>query len=83
EPQSRLNWLWYVLTDAQKVHFGLAQNYMTPGGPAVAKVCGYALLQQQTEALAKLSEQLRVFSGLNSELMITEWLLKFNEEACL
>ncbi len=83
EPQSRLNWLWYVLTDAQKVHFGLAQNYMTPGGPTVAKACGYALLQQQTEALAKLSEQLRVFSGLNSELMITDWLLKFNEEACL
>ncbi|EPP22483.1 DNA polymerase III subunit delta' [Vibrio fluvialis] len=83
EPQSRLNWLWYLMTDAQKAHFSLAQNHMTPGCLAVAKACSFALLQQQTEALAKLSEQLRVFSGLNGELMITDWLLKFNEEACL
>lgn len=83
DPQSRLNWLWYLLTDAQKVQFGITQHDYTPGCQAVAQARSYALVQQQTEALVKLSHQLRLFSGLNSELLITDWLLKFNEEACL
>lgn len=82
-PVQRLSWLWYLLTDAQKVQFGVHQVHFTPGCQQVADLMSFGQLQQQTERLAKLIEQLRAFTGLNSELLITDWLLKLNEEACL
>ncbi|WGY47450.1 DNA polymerase III subunit delta' [Vibrio sp. ABG19] len=83
QPVQRLSWLWYLLTDAQKVQFGIRQAYFTPGCEQVAGLMNFAQLQQQTDRLAKLIEQLRTFTGLNGELLITDWLLKLNEEACL
>lgn len=78
----RLRWLWYVLTDAQKVVFKLEREYFTPGSDTVAQTVSLLLLQQQTESLVNLINQLQQFSGLNSELLITDWLFLFNEETC-
>lgn len=83
KPLTYLNWIWFLLTDAQKVVFGLNYSYFTPGSQAIAQNVDLTLLQQQTESLAKLIEQLRLFSGLNSELLIADWLLKFNGDTCL
>lgn len=83
DPVQRLNWLWYLLTDAQKVQFGVYQAHFTPGCQRVAELLSFGQLQQQTERLATLTEQLRAFTGLNSELLIIDWLMKLNEEACL
>ena len=83
QPLTYLNWIWFLLTDAQKVAFGIIDSYFTPGSQSVSTTVSLALLQQQTESLAKLIEQLRLFSGLNAELLITDWLFKFNEDSCL
>ncbi len=82
-PLTRLTWLWYLLTDAQKVHFGLDQWSLTPGCHALSSSLSYGVLERQTHALAALIEQLRHFSGLNTELLITDWIFNFNEETCL
>ncbi|MCG3731689.1 DNA polymerase III subunit delta' [Vibrio cincinnatiensis] len=83
KPLTYLKWIWFLLTDAQKVTFGIMDSYFTPGSQSVSTTISLALLQQQAESLVKLIEQLRLFSGLNAELLITDWLLKFNEDSCL
>lgn len=83
QPLSGLRWLWYLLTDAQKTAFGVWQPYFTPQSQWLAQARSLSLLQQQTDSLAQLINQLQGFSGLNSELLIADWLFKFNEETCL
>ncbi|NOI13364.1 DNA polymerase III subunit delta' [Vibrio hepatarius] len=82
-PAERLAWIWYLLTDAQKVHFGVDAPFFTPGAAQLAAVVSYTKLYEQAEALSSLIEQLREHTGLNSELLILDWLFKFNEETCL
>ncbi len=82
-PIERLSWLWYLLTDAQKVHFGVDQQTLTPGCRTLSSQLSYPILEKQTQALMRLIEQLRHFSGLNSELLVMDWIFKFNEETCL
>jgi DNA polymerase-3 subunit delta' len=77
-----LHWLWYLLTDAQKSHFGLDMPSFLPGSKPLAASVEYVALYQQTESLGHLIEQLREHSGLNGELLILDWLFKFNEETC-
>lgn len=79
----KLTWLWYLLTDAQKVHFGVKLDQFTPGASRIAASSDYALLYNQAHALSILIEQLREHIGLNSELLILDWLFKFNGETCL
>lgn len=83
QPLRGLRWLWYLLTDAQKTAFGVWQPYFTPQSQWLAQARSLSLLQQQTDSLAQLINQLQGFSGLNSELLIADWLFKFNEETCL
>jgi DNA polymerase III subunit delta' len=72
-----LTWLWYLLTDAQKYHFAIDQLDAIPHSAKVSQLCSYPLLYAQTKSLTALVKLLRAFSGLNSELLITDWLLKF------
>jgi DNA polymerase-3 subunit delta' len=82
-PMARLTWLWHLLSDAQKVYFGITQNILQlPGSDHVAEHVSYVILYQQFCALTQLLEQLTRFSGLNSELLIFDWLLKFHEVPC-
>lgn len=83
EAEQSLSWLWYLLTDAQKCHFGLTGPNMIPGAQAMAQQVSYNLLYTQSEALRELIEQLTAHSGLNRELLILDWLIKFNGEVCL
>ncbi|WP_194436230.1 DNA polymerase III subunit delta' [Vibrio fluminensis] len=81
--ETSLLWLWYLLTDTQKVHFGLELPQAVPGAKVMAERITYNLLYQQTQALQALIEQLTQHTGLNRELLILDWLFKFNGEACL
>lgn len=80
--EDSLRWIWYMLTDAQKVHFGLDAPYLTPGSKVLAQNISYEKLYRQAESLSRLTDQLREHSGLNGELLILDWLIKFNEEVC-
>ena len=82
-PAIRLTWLWYLLTDAQKVHFGIENRSFTPGCHTLSAQLSYVVLEQQSLSLATLIEKVRQFPGLNTELLITDWIFNFNEEACL
>jgi DNA polymerase-3 subunit delta' len=77
-----LNWMWYLLSDAQKVHYGLQTASFTPGASQIADLVDYQRLYSQTQELLKLIEQLRLHSGLNAELLILDWLFKFNGDIC-
>ena len=83
DTQQSLNWLWYLLTDAQKVHFRLNVPTTLPGALVLAESVSYNMLYTQSEALRALIEQFRSHSGLNKELLILDWLIKFNGEVCL
>ena len=83
DTQQSLNWLWYLLTDAQKVHFRLNGLATLPGALVLAQSVSYNMLYTQSETLRALIEQFRAHSGLNKELLILDWLIKFNGEVCL
>lgn len=84
EPSVRLNWLWYLMSDAQKVHFGIATQDALPGAKELARLLSYNTLYQHSQALIELKERLRAFSGLNAELLVTQWLFNINnEDSCL
>lgn len=78
-----LIWLWYLLCDAQKVHFGLEPPYLTPGAHALAKQSSYHLLYTQTQKLQSLIGDLKQHTGLNKELLILNWLTLFVGETCM
>lgn len=81
-PLIRLRWVWFLLVDAQKRHFGLTESHATPGSEVLAQQVGYNVLYQHTQSLSQLLEQLDTHSGLNAELLIMNWLIKLNEDAC-
>ncbi|WP_162063188.1 DNA polymerase III subunit delta' [Vibrio taketomensis] len=78
-----LLWVWYLMTDAQKESFGLSAVDRVPGASSLAQNVSYDLLFKQTQSLQTLIEQLTQHTGLNRELLILDWLFKFNGEACL
>lgn len=82
EPNESLNWIWYLLVDAQKTQYGLQLASFTPGSATVAELVEYKQLYSQAQELLKLIEQLRLHSGLNAELLILDWLFKFNGDIC-
>lgn len=82
-PMVTLGWIWTLLTDAQKVHFGLYSESFTPGSKTLAAMVSYPILYRQSETLLELMDKLRHFTGLNSELLILDWLMNFEEETCL
>lgn len=82
--KSHLYWVWCVLTDAQKIQFGVQQDYFTPASAVLARQLAYSTLYTQTAKLEMLMEQLNQFSGLNTELLLLQWLNQFiDEETCL
>ncbi|WP_428775975.1 DNA polymerase III subunit delta' [Vibrio sp.] len=83
EPGIRLGWLWQLLADAQKCHFGIASLGQLPAAKSLAEMLDYDRLYQASEQLAQLQHQLTQYSGLNAELLITDWLISIKEETCL
>lgn len=79
-PIIRLTWLWHMLADAQKRHFGYQSTDLTPASASLAAMFEYDALYQASQKLVELLTQLREVSALNSELLITNWLLQMNSD---
>lgn len=73
----QLSWLWLVLVSAQKHALGVTDDTITAEAKQLAAHFYYQTLFQQAEALAELKQQLSASSGLNIELMVTNWLYRF------
>ena len=83
EPIERLSWIWHILTDAQKIQYGVLKPFYTPGSETLSKAKNYSFLYDRSRELLALLNRLGEHSGLNAELLIMDWLFNFNEETCL
>lgn len=81
-PLVRLRWVWLLLADAQKRHFGIVEAHTTPGSAPLMQHVSYDVLYRHARTLSALMAQLHTHSGLNAELLIMNWLITFNEDAC-
>ena len=82
-PIQNLTWLWYLISDAQKIHFDICDPQLTPASTQLRQLVEYDKLYQMGTALGKLKKQLEQHSGLNVELLIAGWLIQHKEETCL
>lgn len=78
----RLNWLFILLSDVQKVHFSVDEQGLCSSSNELAKVIPYQAAYNATMSLGEMRHQLIHFTGLNSELLITNWLIKLQEDIC-
>ncbi|MCL9783589.1 DNA polymerase III subunit delta' [Vibrio sp. S4M6] len=83
EPELTLTWIWYLISDAQKWHFQLTGEQATPGSEQLSALRSYDCLYKMNVALTNLMQQLKSSSGLNSELLIANWLIEYEEDTCL
>lgn len=81
-PSRNLMWLWHLLTDTQKVAFGIADNGIIPLSRELAEEMSYQQAFNKAKSLLTLIDQLRQHSGLNTELLIINWLIAAREESC-
>lgn len=82
DPLMQLGWLWHLLSDVQKLHFGLANNAITPSATSLREVMSYQSAYTAAHKLLILIEQLKQHPGLNTELLIMNWLIATCEETC-
>ncbi|CAH7051725.1 DNA polymerase III delta prime subunit [Vibrio chagasii] len=82
DPLIQLGWLWHLLSDVQKLHFGLANTAITPSANALREVMSYQSAYTAAHKLLILTEQLKQHPGLNTELLIMNWLIATCEETC-
>lgn len=75
DPLIQLSWLWHLLSDVQKLHFDLATQAMTPSAKALVEVMSYQNAYAASNKLLILIEQLKQHPGLNTELLIMNWLI--------
>ncbi|SON49103.1 DNA polymerase III subunit delta' [Vibrio tapetis] len=71
-PIVRLGWISYLLVEVQKHHFGLPVSEPVP---ELARFIHYDLAYKKAGELNRLIEKLTHFTGLNSELLLADWLL--------
>ncbi|AUI86465.1 DNA polymerase III subunit delta' [Vibrio azureus] len=76
-----LDWAWLLLSDAQKVHFGLTVPEQLPGAVRFTSA-HYNGLHRSANKLLELKQQFHRFSGLNLELLSINWLIESREELC-
>ncbi len=79
EPLEKIRWLLYILADIQKSHFGMSQDIKNPHFIQLSQLLSYQQAYEQYHELLKLQQLLITSSGLNSELLIVDWLLKFTQ----
>jgi DNA polymerase-3 subunit delta' len=82
EPLVQLSWLWHLLSDVQKLHFGLTSKAITPSADVLSEVMSYQNAYVISNKLLILIEQLQQHPGLNTELLIMNWLITTCEEIC-
>ncbi|MEZ9334581.1 DNA polymerase III subunit delta' C-terminal domain-containing protein, partial [Vibrio sp. 10N.286.51.A4] len=82
DPLIQLSWLWHLLSDVQKLHFGLANQAIIPSAKALCEVMSYQSAYAASNKLLILIEQLKQHPGLNTELLIMNWLIATCEDTC-
>ncbi len=80
-PDKALNWAWYLLTDAQKVQFGVSEDDILPGAHKLQQQ-NYNGLYSSAKKLLELKAQVQAFPGLNLELLSMNWLIESREGLC-
>ena len=83
DPLVQLSWLWHLLSDVQKVHFGIHSPSLLPSAQVLATSLSYQAAYKLSNQLLVLLEQLKQHPGLNTELLIMNWLIATCEETCL
>ncbi|MDA9557859.1 hypothetical protein N9R79_10260 [Vibrio sp.] len=84
DPITRLCWLWYWISDAQKHHFITNEGVsLLPKSKELSQYLNYNDLYLTQQSLSHLVADLKSSIGLNSELLITNWLLTLEEKVCL
>lgn len=77
QPVERLGWLSFALTSAQKDFFIQERSaYLEP----ILKWIDYDLAYKKTRQLNQLIHQLKMFPGLNAELLVADWFLDLHEK---
>lgn len=79
---TRLNWLAIILSDTQKQHFAIEEIGLCSLSKELVKVIPYQAAYKASVALAELTHQITMFSGLNQELLISNWLIELQEDVC-
>jgi DNA polymerase-3 subunit delta' len=74
-PENAINWAWYLLTDAQKVQFGVSEGDILPGAHQLQHK-NYNGLYSSAKQLMDIKAQLQAFPGLNLELLSMNWLIE-------
>ncbi|MGF1763461.1 DNA polymerase III subunit delta' [Aliivibrio kagoshimensis] len=81
EPNRSLLWLSYLLLDVQKVQQGIKSHLVHDECEAIIEVLAAKLtvnqVYSQYQALNILRDQLQSNNGLNSDLLISQWLFEF------
>lgn len=81
ERDAALLWLSYLLADIQKVQQGVVEGVVHCNSMEVLRTLSSKLsintVHQQFKSLNELRNQLNVHSGLNEELLISQWLFGF------
>ncbi len=80
-PDKALDWAWYLLTDAQKAQFGVAEADQLPGADKF-QPNNYNGLYSAAQKLLELKAQMQTFPGLNLELLSMNWLIESREALC-
>ena len=82
EPIKHLTWVWHLLSDVQKIHFGIESESFIPSSEDLKGVLDYQKAYKLSKTLMNLIEQLKQHPGLNTELLIMNWLITVCGEAC-
>ncbi|NOH95361.1 DNA polymerase III subunit delta' [Vibrio sp. 99-70-13A1] len=82
EPLKHLTWIWHLLSDVQKIHFGIESESFIPSSQELKDALNYQNAFKLSKTLTSLIEQLKQHPGLNTELLIMNWLITVCGEAC-
>ncbi|MBD1557949.1 DNA polymerase III subunit delta' [Vibrio sp. S9_S30] len=77
QPIERLGWLSFLLVHVQKDFF--TQEPSTYSEP-ITKWVSYDLAYKKTRQLNQLIHRLKLFPGLNAELLVADWFLDLHEK---
>ncbi|MGB2078864.1 MAG: DNA polymerase III subunit delta' C-terminal domain-containing protein [Vibrio sp.] len=76
EPLQKITWLMYVFHEIEKYHFGVSRLNLPDAVSALTGVIDYQKALRSYQSLAKTKKQLIESSGLNIELIMTEFMIQ-------
>lgn len=82
DPLTRLAWLAIIMSDIQKVHFGISSIEQCELSETLSNTVSYSVAYNAMLSINSIKNQLEHFSGLNTELLLTNWLIELQEGIC-